>query len=91
VNIGLLAAGSYALYARTHLRRDTGIIASAMATTFALFGAGNYAIKACRSTPKENVKDRNKEEGSTVALACHRAREHVLSKIRDIGRNHWTW
>jgi hypothetical protein len=48
-----------------------------MAATFALFGAEGYAIKTCRSAPKKNEKDWNKEEGSAAALACHRVREHV--------------
>lgn len=74
MNIGLLAGGSYALYTRPRLRRDTRVIISVMATTFALFGAERHAIRSCRSSPK-NVKDWNTEEGS--GAACHRIREHV--------------
>jgi hypothetical protein len=65
VNIGLLAGGSYAFYTHPNLRRDTRIIASTAAATFALFGIETYAIKVCQN---KNATDRNDEEGSTAAF-----------------------
>jgi len=77
VNIGLLAGGSYAFYTHPNLRRDTKVIASAAAATFALFGVESYAIKVCQNPPKKNATDRNNEEGSTAAFVRRCVREHV--------------
>jgi len=77
VNVGLLAGGSYAFYTHPNLRRDTKIIASAAAATFALFGVESYAIEVCQNPPKKNATDRNNEEGSTAAFVRRCVRENV--------------
>ena len=77
VNIGLLAGGSYVFYTHPNLRRDTKIIASAVAATFALFGFESYAVEVCQNTPKENATDRNDKKGSTAAFVRRWVRGHV--------------
>jgi len=74
VNIGLLAGGSYAFYTHPNLRRDTRIIASAAAATFALFGVETYAIKVCQN---KNATDRNNKEGSTAAFVRRFVRDYA--------------
>jgi len=75
-NIGLLAGASYAFYMYPRLRRDTKVIVSTIAATFALFGAEGYAVEARRG--KSGVKAgkrKAREDGSVYG----RVGEHVLS------------
>ncbi|KAH9176434.1 hypothetical protein EDB89DRAFT_162504 [Lactarius sanguifluus] len=74
-NIGLLAGASYAFYTYPRLRRDTKVIISTLAATFALFGAESYAAEARQSKPEgKAAKRKAREEGSAYKPVI----EHVL-------------
>lgn len=78
VNLGLLAGGSYTFYTHPNLRRDTKIIASAAAATFALFSIESYTIEVCQNPPKKTATNqKNNEEGPTAAFVHRYIREHV--------------
>ncbi|KAK7438041.1 hypothetical protein VKT23_018208 [Stygiomarasmius scandens] len=76
VNIGLLAGAARAFYTQPHLRRDTKVLASTAAATFALLSAEAFGVEQYRQTPRGREEERRaREEGS---LLYQHARELIL-------------
>ncbi|KAJ7647444.1 hypothetical protein FB45DRAFT_893472 [Roridomyces roridus] len=76
VNVGLLVGAARAFYVQPNYRRDTTIISTTLAATFALLGLEGYAAEAYLKTAAGQEEERRaKEEG---AMIYRQLKERVL-------------
>ena len=76
MNIGLLAGAARAFYVNPGYRRDTKVLSTTAAATFALLGLEGYGAAWYANTPKGQAEAKKaKEEGT---LVYRHAREQIL-------------
>ncbi|KAF7312108.1 hypothetical protein MIND_00223100 [Mycena indigotica] len=76
VNLGLLGGAARAFYVNPNYRRDTTVISSVVATSFAVLFAEGFAADAYRKTPAGQEEERRaREEGAVI---YRHAKEQIL-------------